>query len=249
MTLDFLTPESRSDGLVIASYGGGTNSTAMLIGCAEKRIKVDLILFADTGGEKPHTYAYVDLFSDWLEQNGMPRVVTVEQQISLEQDCLTRGALPGVAYGFKSCSDRWKIRPQNNYIKENGLTIGTKLIGFDAGEPQRAKEIEGNRYPLIEWDWDRDDCIAAIERAGLPLPGKSSCFFCPNSKKSEIREMAVQYPDLAARALKMEAGAELTHIAGLGRTFSWDALLATGDMFEDEYDVAPEMPCGCYDGD
>lgn len=36
--------------LTIASYGGGTNSTAELIGCVEKGIKVDLILFADTGG-------------------------------------------------------------------------------------------------------------------------------------------------------------------------------------------------------
>ncbi len=30
----------------VASYGGGTNSTAMLIGCLENGLKVDLILFA-----------------------------------------------------------------------------------------------------------------------------------------------------------------------------------------------------------
>lgn len=234
-------------GITVASYGGGTNSTAMLIGCVELGIPVDLILFADTGGERPHTYTFVSLFSAWLQEHGMPGIVTVKQELSLEADCIARGALPAVAYGFKSCSDRWKIRPQNAYLKAHGLTVGTRLIGFDADEPQRAKEIPGNCYPLIEWDWGRAECIEAIKRAGLPLPGKSSCFFCPNMKKHEIREMAVQYPDLAERALRMERGADLTSIKGLGRTFSWDGLLATGDMFENEYDFAPEMPCGCYD--
>ena len=42
----------------IVSYGGGANSTALLVGLHQHRIPVDLILFADTGGEHPHTYAY-----------------------------------------------------------------------------------------------------------------------------------------------------------------------------------------------
>jgi hypothetical protein len=36
----------------IVSYGGGTNSTAMLIGLWQRGVKADLILFADTGGGK-----------------------------------------------------------------------------------------------------------------------------------------------------------------------------------------------------
>ena len=40
---------------IIVSYGGGTNSTAMLIAMVLKGIKPDLILFADTGGELPET--------------------------------------------------------------------------------------------------------------------------------------------------------------------------------------------------
>ena len=48
----------------IVSYGGGANSTALLIGLHQHRIPVDLILFADTGGEHPHTYAYLDIMDD-----------------------------------------------------------------------------------------------------------------------------------------------------------------------------------------
>jgi len=234
----------------IVSYGGGTNSTAMLIGLIERQEKVDFILFADTGGEKPHTYTYVDMFSEWLKDHGMPESITVSNLPTLEADCLTRGALPSVAYGFKSCSDRWKIRPQNKYLKEHGIKVTQRLIGFDADEPQRAKEIEGNRYPLLEWDWGRDECIKAIKDAGLPSPGKSSCYFCPSSKKHEILQLARMYPDLAERAVAMEKNAELTQVKGLGRNYAWGDLL---NAEEEQVQMFPEsyvgIDCGCYDGD
>lgn len=237
--------------MIVASYGGGTNSTAMLIGMVEKGEPVDLILFADTGGEKPHTYRYVDMFSDWLKANGMPEIITVREDESLEKNCLRRNALPGIAYGFKSCSEHYKIRPQNRYLKKHGIKVTTKLIGFDADEPYRAKEIQGNRYPLIEWWWGREDCIEAIERSGLPLPGKSSCFFCPSCKPNEIRQLRSEYPDLAQRAIAMERNAELSSVKGLGRSWSWESLLATADMFEterEEFFHSIEIDCGCYDG-
>lgn len=47
----------------IVTYGGGTNSTAMLIGLMKQGIIPDRILFSDTGGERPDTYAFIDLFS------------------------------------------------------------------------------------------------------------------------------------------------------------------------------------------
>ena len=49
--------------ITVASFGGGTDSTAMLIGMWQRKEPVDLILFADTGGEKPHTYKYISIFS------------------------------------------------------------------------------------------------------------------------------------------------------------------------------------------
>ena len=56
----------------MVSYGGGVNSTALLIGLHQHRIPVDLILFADTGAEHPHTYAYLDIMDRWLKGHGMP---------------------------------------------------------------------------------------------------------------------------------------------------------------------------------
>lgn len=81
-----------------------------------------------------------------------------------------------------------------------------------------------NRYPLIEdWHWTRDDCIRAIQEAGLPLPGKSSCFFCPSMKRDEVETLKRQHPDLYRRALAIEENAmpHLKTVKGLGRNYAW----------------------------
>jgi hypothetical protein len=113
------------------------------------------------------------------------------------------------------------------------------------------------RYPLIEWDWGRDECIAAIRRTGLPQPGKSACFFCPSSKKPEIIELAERYPDLLNRALEMErkalAGegpAPALTAKGLGRYFAWaDVTKAIHERTIIDFSDAgtPERCGACYD--
>ena len=248
--------------VTVVSYGAGTNSTAMLIELAIRKEKVDLILFSDTGGERPHTYNYILRFNAWLKNHGMPEIITVVKggiQETLEQSCLRMNALPSLAYGYKRCSQKYKIQPQNKYVNNWAPAIeewcyGHKvvsLIGFDADEHHRAKISEDKkyiyRYPLVEWDMGRDECIAAIENAGLCLPGKSACFFCPSTKPWEIRQLARQYPDLAQRALAMEAQAKLTSMKGLGRRFAWRDILSQQNTIEDE-ELVPEMTCGCYDG-
>jgi len=247
--------------LIVCAYGGGTDSTAMIIRCQKEGVKIDVILFSDTGGEKPHTYKYIKTFNKWLIKNGMPEITIIKNTqpskvMGLYEMCMKHKTLPSIAYGFKSCSVQFKIEPVDRYLKDNfpeewksGNII--KYIGYDADEHQRAKESPNkhyeNEFPLIEWDMGRDDCIEEIEAAGLPKAGKSACYFCPSSKPHEIRELLRVYPELAEKAIAMEENAELTKVIGLGRSYSWKNLLATNDMFDDDlYTI--ESPCGCYDG-
>src|ERR1035438_359327 len=108
----------------VASYGGGVNSTAMLIGLAERKEVVDLILFSDTGGEKPETYHYVAKMSEWCKKNLGHYITTVSKStkrqgrhhapgyaLTLEQHCLDTKTMPSVAYGMKSCSLKFKREP------------------------------------------------------------------------------------------------------------------------------------------
>lgn len=243
--------------MIAVSFGGGTNSTALLVGMQERGMRPDLIMFADTGGEKPFTYKHVSEVSEWCASVGFPAIVTVRSTgKTLEQDCIDRNALPSVAYGMKTCSLRWKAQPQEKYLNSNEMAQAvwaaggkvTKAIGFDAGEPQRAKDYTDDKYrswyPLIEWGWSRDECVKAIARAGITQPGKSSCFFCPNSRPSEIGRLRETHQDLYERAIQMERAADLTTIKGLGRTFAWATLGAQA-----EWIGFREMPCECYDGE
>jgi len=260
--MEQLTAANEKGGIIVASFGGGVNSTAMLIGMVERGERCDLILFADTGGEKPHTYEHVIDMSNWLAAHGMPIITTVRgnapQMVlddSLEGECLRIKALPSIAYGYKKCSQKWKIAPITQFVarvcKERAIAVDsvTRLIGFDADEQRRAKDFPNEKYPLIEWGWGRDECVAAIDRAGVTQPGKSACFFCPSSKKHEIYELRRMYPDLAARAVAMEKNANLTTVKGLGRSFAWGDLYAADDAQAKMFPESPiEIDCGCYDG-
>ena len=102
----------------IVSFGGGTNSTAMIIGMYLHKIPIDLILFADTGAEQPHTYAFIETFNAWLEQHGLPKIQTVfytdkdGNRLTLEEECRRSGTMPSIVYGFKKCSIKHKITTQ-----------------------------------------------------------------------------------------------------------------------------------------
>lgn len=61
----------------IVSFGGGTNSAALLIGLYKHKIPIDLITFADTGAEHPHTYQFIEIINQWLAEHGMPQIVYV----------------------------------------------------------------------------------------------------------------------------------------------------------------------------
>ena len=50
----------------IVSFGGGTNSAALLIGLYKHKIPIDLITFADTGAEHPHTYQFIEIINQCI---------------------------------------------------------------------------------------------------------------------------------------------------------------------------------------
>jgi hypothetical protein len=197
----------------------GQDSTGMLVGMWERGIKPQLVITADVGSERPETYAFRPIFDEWLESVGFPRSVSVRYQpqdykhwppyYTLLENCLTNATLPSLAYGYHTCSAKWKIAPINAYISglswarewwaEGGKIL--KAIGFDDSPHERRRAERGCQtfavqndekdkyglwFPLQEWRWTREDCVVAIHRAGLPVPPKSSCYFCPAMKPFEV---------------------------------------------------------------
>lgn len=250
----------------VVTFGGGTNSTALLIGMIERGDPAPLaITFGDTGGELPHTYEHIERFSAWLVAHGYPAISRLfrarrdKSWKSLEQECVDKAMLPSIAYGYKTCSQKFKVEPQNKFLNNFPACKAVwkaggrikRVIGYDAGEVRRAR-FGGDKkfvfsYPLIEWGWDRDACIAAIARhPEVSMPGKSSCFFCPHMRKPELLALRDQYPELLDRALAMEAGANLTKIKGLGRRFAWRDFFA-GLPVADRAAGDLDQPCDCFE--
>jgi 3'-phosphoadenosine 5'-phosphosulfate sulfotransferase (PAPS reductase)/FAD synthetase len=199
---------------VLAAWGAGVDSTAMLTELVARGERVDAVLFANTGSENPLTYRFLPVFIGWLQDRGVPvHIVRYQPKnfknyppyATLEENCLTNGTLPSKTFGFGSCSIKWKASPQDAWTKTwrpaidawaAGLKV-IKLIGYDCSpaDSRRYAEAEGHtqgdgryeyRYPLREWGWTREDCIARIAAEGLPVPPKSSCFFCPAMKPHEV---------------------------------------------------------------
>ena len=59
-------------------------------------------------------------------------------------------------------------------------------------------------YWLRDWELTRKDCGQIIVDAGLWLPPKSACWFCPAMKKIEILTLREEDPELYAMAIEME---------------------------------------------
>lgn len=187
-------------------------------------------------------------------------VTRTSKHPSLESECLTNQTLPSLAFGMKSCSLKWKVGPQNKFCNNwppariawaSGVKV-KKVIGYDCSpnDAKRGTFAQDGRgkgtciccksnpckkyvywYPLIDWGIDRDGCKDIIRAAGLPLPCKSACFFCPASHKDEIVWLQQNHPDLHRRALAMEnnflTGRHPKRTTkGLGRRFSWSEMAA-----------------------
>ena len=200
---------------VVLAYGMGVDSTALLVELTARGEPPDLVLTADTGVEKPATYAYLDVIGPWMRDRGIRHEIVSytpkrfkhwPPYYSLLEMCLTNATLPSKSLGGSSCSLKYKKAPQDAFLATWQPAIDTwargdrviRLIGYDDGprDTKRANyalsiddPLYECRYPLRDWHWDRDACIRRIEAEHLPVPPKSACWLCIASSPQEVRDL------------------------------------------------------------
>ncbi len=118
-------PAQVEQNLVVCG-GIGQDSTGMLVGLAERGIKPKLVIVAGVGSERPETYAFRAIMDRWMQAVWAITGVTVRHEPkdykhwpeyhTLLENCLTNVTLPSLAYGFHTCSAKWKITPINKYV-------------------------------------------------------------------------------------------------------------------------------------
>ena len=197
------------------SFGGGVNSVAMTIMLVGRGWRGPIV-FADTGGEWPETYCYLEYFErKWLRPRGL-EITRLEpgscwhqseRDCSLEEYCKRWNILPLLATRW--CSVRWKREPLNAWADAHEYRV--RLLGFSGEEHGRIKDALGERYPLYEEAISRRECQRIIQRVGLDVPTKSGCFFCPGQALADWRRLYHDHPDLYERAAQLEDRASAAH--------------------------------------
>jgi hypothetical protein len=179
--------------------------------------KPDLAVIADTGREASETWRYHDnILAPQLRCVGVelirlphhydppsPRESnqwnTVDLYSGRDKNTVimpmfttkgVRGGKQNIGMLPKYCSNEWKSRPVQRFIRANGLTDGSIWIGFSIDEMERMRSHDprqkwNHTYPLIDRRMTRGDCIALVESMKWPTPPRSACWMCPYRSDAE----------------------------------------------------------------
>ncbi len=101
-------------------------------------------------------------------------------------------------------------------------------------------------YPLVDMRLTRRDCAQIILSAGLPVPPKSSCYFCPFHRMSEWRKLRKDDPESFQKAVELERKMQERAMSIGHRQTVWLSVArrpldqAVGDGIQTSFDDAME---------
>jgi hypothetical protein len=215
--------------LNVISLGAGVQSSTMALMAAEGELTPmpDCAIFADTGAEPKHVYDFLD-YVESLVPFPVHRVMEKEGLEKRALSALKEGTFSPVPFHTESvsgkgllrrqCTREFKITPIERKVRQLiGLKKGQRgpkeisvmqWIGISHDElsrikPNRTKWIM-NRWPLVELQMYRYDCIRWMKDHGYREPSKSACYFCPYHDNATWQNMKDDDPDSWTRAVTMD---------------------------------------------
>lgn len=203
-------------------FSGGKDSTAMLLRMLElndpENYPVDRIVFADTTFEFPEMYEYIERIQAYLDTHfpEAPKIESLQPPMKWEDffyGKVTRGANKGMIRGAPLVlSPCWwsriaKVEPLEKAANEMGALEGKvwEYVGIASDESHRAsgdkKRGYRYRYPLVEWDWTEQDCMAYLDHLGLGNIlyvsfRRLGCYLCIKQRPPALHSLWSDYPDL-----------------------------------------------------
>lgn len=199
--------------------GGGVQSSAIAaLICKGDLPKPDYSLMVDVGYEKQSTWEHVNnVLIPNLTKVGINLIVLKTTDYT-NNDIFDNGCLLIPAYGIKDgktvkfrtlCSDSWKGSIMRKYLREQGVQRCENWTGISYNETKRMRTSPfkwiTNRYPLIERQMNKDDCLYLTAQMGWPMAPRTSCWMCPGQSNAEWYQMKKFWPCDWQLAVKLEA--------------------------------------------
>ena len=203
--------------MLVLNYGGGRQTVAICVLIARGILpKPDVIVMADTGRENPST-------GEYLSQHMTPLLASVGLTVEIASHELATVDLYGKNGDLlipvftqtgklrTYCSNEWKRRVVNRYLRGKNIVSGTRWIGFGFEERRRWIKLHGKVdgkwttvCPLVDLMINTQAALGIIESAGLPIPHHSACWMCPHKTNSEWRLIRDNYPEQWAEAIAID---------------------------------------------
>jgi len=204
----------------IFSFGGGVQSMAALVLAKQGKIDFRAFVFSNVGAdsENPDTISYFGSVAlpfaqaNHLELHEIKRTTNSEEtlyhRLLRENNSIVIPVhMPSGAPGTRNCTKSFKIAVIRKWLGKGSHVVG---LGISLDEFQRMRNDSGyknivNEYPLIDLKLTRSACIDIIKSEGLPVPPKSSCWFCPFHNMAAWQEIRRNKPELFQKAVELEA--------------------------------------------
>lgn len=140
-------------------------------------------------------------------------------------------------------------------VPANLATVGIGISLDEIGRANRSPQpYENIVYPLVGIGEEtglklrRDDCLRIIRDAGLPVPPKSSCYFCPFHSAETWADMRRDEPELFDKAADLETHLRDRSVSnGTGPVFLTRFGIPLRDAIDSGQDLLPLADDGACD--
>lgn len=215
----------------VFSHGGGVQGSAICAMIADGRLPTpDVAVISDTGRESSPVWRYFDRYTKpALRAAGVPVIERLPHSFNekgwntvdiwsgkegntivmpmftdlIKKENGENGMLP------KYCSNEWKRRPVERFLRSIGIKRADIWIGFSVDEATTRAQVKPEEkfrdvYPLIEHGISRAECLDIVTDRGWPTAPRSACWMCPyRSKKEWLEQKHNEAADFKA-AIKLE---------------------------------------------
>lgn len=204
--------------LHVLSLGAGVQSTVVYLMAVEKELHLDAAIFADTGEEPKAVYDHLERLKTMsgppiyvrsagkLGDDVMMGVNSTGQRFASIPAFTAAHEGEKLGITRRQCTSEYKIDVVEKCIRRELLDLAPKqripsdmtiwqYMGFSCDEPGRAARTRQRettrqrfRFPLIDLEMTRGDCLRYLDTRGIAAP-RSACVFCPYRSNAEWRHL------------------------------------------------------------